>query len=75
MAVAVLRALPATSLRTAPAITWSCRVPAVVGVTGTVKTPGVVSVTVPMVTVALPALPKSAAETVLASMSSLKVTV
>lgn len=42
---------------------------------GTLKTPGEISVTVPMATVAMPALLKSAAVTVLASMSSLKVTV
>ena len=49
MAEVVFRALPATSLRTAPD-DLELRVPALVGVTGTVKTPGVVSVTVPMVT-------------------------
>ena len=45
------------------------------GVTGTLNTPGAVSLTVSIVTVALPPLPKSAAVTVPASMSSLNVTV
>ena len=77
MAEVVSRALPTKSCRTAPALALRMRVPAVYGVTGTVKTPevSVVSVTVPMVKTAVPALPKEAAETVLASMSSLKVTV
>ena len=45
--------------------------------TCTVKIPdvGVVSLTLPMVMAAVPALPKVAAVTVLASMASLKVTV
>ena len=75
MAEVVSRALPMASFSTAPRLTLSWRVPAPVAVTGTVKTPKEVSVTVPMVTAALPALPKSLAETVLASMSLLKVTV
>ena len=72
MAEVVTRALPSTSLRMAPGLTWSCRVPALVGVACTAKTPGVVSMTAPMVTAAVPALPKSAAVTVAAFMSSLK---
>ena len=46
-----------------------------VGLTGTLKTPGEVSVTVPMLALAVPALLKSSAPTVAASMSSLKVIV
>ena len=75
MAVVVLRALPAASFKSAPAMTWSWSVPTPFAVTGTLKIPGAVSVTVPMATVASPALLKSAAETVASSMSSLKVTV
>ena len=68
-------ALPAASVRTAPALIFSWSVPTLVGVTPTLNTPGEVSVIEPTVIVELPALPKSAASTVLASMSSLKVTV
>ena len=46
-----------------------------VGVIGTLKTPGEDSVTVPILMLAVPALLKSSAPTVAASMSSLKVTV
>ena len=77
MAAVVTSGTPPASLRTAPALTLSWSVPALVGVIGTVKIPevGAVSVTVPMLTPAVPALPKSAASIVVASMSPLKVTV
>ena len=46
-----------------------------VGVTATVNTPGEISVIAPKLIGEVPALPKSAAETVVSSMFSLKLTV
>ena len=73
----VFRSLPNVSSITAPAATAKRRVPATVplGVTDTVTTPGDVSVTVPRVMGASPALVKSPASRVAESMSLLKVRV
>ena len=75
MAGVVTMTLPMISFRTAVAWIWSCRVPTEFGVTCTVNTAGETWLTVPMVTSEVPALPKAAAVTVLASMGSLKVSV
>ena len=64
----------AMSLITAPVGIRRITVPAVVGVTVTLKTPGSISLMSPTVMLAVPALLKSAAVTLLASMLSLKVT-
>ena len=66
---------PAISLMIAPVGIRSRKVPADVGVTTTVNTPGLGSVMAPTTIDAVPALLKSLAETLDASMSSLKVTV
>ena len=70
-------ALPALSVMVAPALIRRMIVPAESAVTGTEKMPleEVVSVGAPIVMEAVPAFSKSAALTVVESMSSLKVTV
>ena len=69
------RSLPARSLITAPDGICRIRVPAVLAVTGTLKTPAEVSVMLPMLIVDVPEFTKSVASTVASSMSSLNVTV
>ena len=73
----VTSALPALSVMVAPALIRRMIVPAESAVTGTEKMPleEVVSVGAPIVMEAVPAFSKSAALTVVESMSSLKVTV
>ena len=75
IAEVVLRSLPARSSIKAFCLIRRMRVPVEVGVTGTLKTPGEVSLTVPMLMAAVPPFSKSAAVTVAALISSLKVTV
>jgi hypothetical protein len=75
IAEVVTSELPATSFRTAPDATLNISVPGMVGVTCMVNIPGSTSLTELMVTALVPALAKSAALTVAASMSSLKVMV